>query len=185
MLVLFAYAEIREDAETCLSRNIWFEAAYEPYQGQRAVGLVTALRTISGEYPRSICRAVYQLRQFSWTLDPRKITEPIKDPAYQAVRRLAREILELRKNRLVLLRDAQALGIPADGYFYKRLDNIRVSAKGKQFFDLCTVAVIDPKDPAGIRQLVIGAHAFYRPRPGGCLEPPMPKPFIKPLPEVK
>lgn len=183
--IAFVLWNVFEDAEDCLARNIWFESAYEPYEGQRAVGLVTALRTVSGEYPASVCATVYQRVQFSWTLDPRKAFEVIKNKSYQDVKRLAREILELRKDPVAVRQSALALGLPPDAYFYKRLDNIRVSARGKRFFDLCTTEVKDPKDPTGTKQLVIGAHAFYRPRPDGCIKPPAPKPFEKKAPKKK
>ena len=54
---------------TCLAENIYFEAAHEPIDGQKAVAFVTLNRVQSG-YANSICDVVQQKRgdtcQFSW-----------------------------------------------------------------------------------------------------------------------
>ena len=60
----------------CLAKNIYYEAAQEPYEGKLAVAQVTLNRVNSGQFPTDICSVVYQkttdanLRtvcQFSWT----------------------------------------------------------------------------------------------------------------------
>jgi N-acetylmuramoyl-L-alanine amidase len=60
----------------CLAKNIYYEAASEPYEGKLAVAQVTMNRVNSGVFPKDICSVVYQkttdqnLRtvcQFSWT----------------------------------------------------------------------------------------------------------------------
>jgi len=60
----------------CLTKNIYFEAASETYEGKLAVAQVTMNRVNSGIFPKDICSVVYQkttdqnLRtvcQFSWT----------------------------------------------------------------------------------------------------------------------
>jgi spore germination cell wall hydrolase CwlJ-like protein len=43
-----------------LAKNIYYEAASEPEEGKVAVGLVTINRSISGNFPTSICGVVNQ-----------------------------------------------------------------------------------------------------------------------------
>jgi spore germination cell wall hydrolase CwlJ-like protein len=54
----------------CLADNIFFESAYEPYEGKKAVAFVTLNRVKSKFYPDSICEVVKQkttrVCQFSW-----------------------------------------------------------------------------------------------------------------------
>ena len=64
----------RERQLTCLAKNIYFEAAMEPFEGKVAVAQVTINRAESGKYPSDICDVVYQknvvygrvICQFSW-----------------------------------------------------------------------------------------------------------------------
>ena len=64
----------RERQLTCLAKNIYFEAASEPFEGKVAVAQVTINRAESGKYPSDICDVVYQknvvygkvICQFSW-----------------------------------------------------------------------------------------------------------------------
>jgi spore germination cell wall hydrolase CwlJ-like protein len=64
----------RERQLTCLAKNIYFEAASEPFEGKVAVAQVTINRSESGKYPSDICDVVYQknvvygkvICQFSW-----------------------------------------------------------------------------------------------------------------------
>jgi spore germination cell wall hydrolase CwlJ-like protein len=159
----------------CLEKNVWHEARGEPYQGKLAVGLVTALRTVSGKYSYSLCVTVYERRQFSWTSEPEKIPTARDAAVYKGIQNIAANVVELKKNPKALLRAAAELGIPPDGYFYKRTDNVGVGEGGKDYFDRCLVEVKDPKDPTSQKHLVIGAHGFHRPRPGGCLPRAQPK----------
>lgn len=54
----------RERQLTCLARNIYFEAASEPFEGKVAVAQVTLNRTESADFPSDICAVVYQKNQF-------------------------------------------------------------------------------------------------------------------------
>jgi len=64
----------RERQLNCLAKNIYFEAASEPFEGKVAVAQVTINRSESGKYPSDICDVVYQknvvygkvICQFSW-----------------------------------------------------------------------------------------------------------------------
>lgn len=58
----------------CLARNIYWEAASEPFEGKVAVAQVTMNRVSSGKFANSVCGVVYQKNiiyekvvcQFSW-----------------------------------------------------------------------------------------------------------------------
>ena len=51
----------------CLKANIYFEARGEPFKGKAAVAQVTTNRVKDANYPSSICKTVFQPKQFSWT----------------------------------------------------------------------------------------------------------------------
>lgn len=54
----------------CMAKNIYYEAAMEPFEGKLAVAQVTMNRTQSPLYPKTVCGVVYQkvnnTYQFSW-----------------------------------------------------------------------------------------------------------------------
>ena len=56
----------------CLVLNTYHEARGEPVEGQIAVAQVVLNRVDHVNYPKTICRVVYQPRQFSWTLQQHK-----------------------------------------------------------------------------------------------------------------
>jgi spore germination cell wall hydrolase CwlJ-like protein len=64
----------RERQLDCLAKNIYHEAASEPFEGKVAVAQVTMNRAESGKFPSDICGVVYQknvvyekvICQFSW-----------------------------------------------------------------------------------------------------------------------
>jgi N-acetylmuramoyl-L-alanine amidase len=66
--------EERERQLGCLAKNIYHEAASEPFEGKVAVAQVTLNRAESGKFPKDICNVVYQknvvygkvICQFSW-----------------------------------------------------------------------------------------------------------------------
>jgi cell wall hydrolase len=63
-------------AIVCLALNIYHEARGEPVDGQIAVAQVTLNRVASPDYPDTVCEVVYDHKQFSWTINPPKVTEP-------------------------------------------------------------------------------------------------------------
>jgi spore germination cell wall hydrolase CwlJ-like protein len=77
----------------CLAQNIYFEARGESDFGQLAVGLVTMNRVHSRKYPSSICRVVWQRRQFSWTHDG-KSDRPVDRAAWKKAIKIAKHIHE-------------------------------------------------------------------------------------------
>ena len=48
----------------CMAKNIYFEAGNQPLSGKIAVGLVTLNRTMSGQFPNTICDVVYQAEYY-------------------------------------------------------------------------------------------------------------------------
>lgn len=64
----------RERQLDCLAKNIYHEAASEPFEGKVAVAQVTMNRAASGRFPNDVCAVVYQKNiiyekvvcQFSW-----------------------------------------------------------------------------------------------------------------------
>jgi len=56
----------------CLVKNIYYEARGESVAGKIAVGIVTMNRLRHIDYPDTICKVVYQSKQFSWTNTPMK-----------------------------------------------------------------------------------------------------------------
>lgn len=67
-------AKDRERQLDCLAKNIYHEAASEPFEGKVAVAQVTMNRAASGKFPSDVCGVVYQKNvfmekvvcQFSW-----------------------------------------------------------------------------------------------------------------------
>lgn len=99
-LVVIAPTKLGHAQDTefdCLTRNIYYEAAGEPYKGKLAVALVTLNRADSPKFPKKICDVVYQKHQFSWTRKYSKIKynkkawQDSKNAAFEAY--LNRDIL--------------------------------------------------------------------------------------------
>ena len=73
----------RERAVHCLTNAIYYEAALEPLDGQRAVAQVVLNRVRDPNFPKSICGVVYQGWdkltgcQFSFTCDGSQIRAPV------------------------------------------------------------------------------------------------------------
>ena len=58
----------------CLVKNIYYEAAGEPFSGMIAVAQVTHVRQQEGTWGgNTICKVVFKYKAFSWTLDKRKL----------------------------------------------------------------------------------------------------------------
>jgi len=73
----------------CLSQNVYFEARGEKTAGQLAVAMVTMNRVYSKQFPDSICKVVWQRRQFSWTHDG-KSDLPTERKAWKLARQIAK-----------------------------------------------------------------------------------------------
>jgi len=74
----------------CLTQNIYWEAASEPFEGKVAVAQVTLNRANSSQFPNDICAVVYQKNviyskvvcQFSWYCDGTHRVKPVYQPLY-------------------------------------------------------------------------------------------------------
>jgi spore germination cell wall hydrolase CwlJ-like protein len=82
VIVVFAYLLASNEAQAapldekrCLALNIYHEARGEGKEGMMAVANVTMNRVRSSAYPSTVCRVVYQHKQFSWVLD--KTLKPV------------------------------------------------------------------------------------------------------------
>ncbi|MFC3079774.1 cell wall hydrolase [Phenylobacterium terrae] len=110
--VLKASGQDRERALKCLTEAVYYEAAREPIEGQRAVAQTVINRLRHPEYPKSVCGVVYQGSarttgcQFSFTCDGSLRWAP--EPALWA---RARKVAEAALNGYV----AQEVG-PATHY---------------------------------------------------------------------
>lgn len=91
----------REKQLDCLARNIYFEAATEPFEGKVAVAQVTINRAESGKFPTDICRVVYQKNifmekvvcQFSWYCDRESASRLMHPAIYSESMEVAKRVL--------------------------------------------------------------------------------------------
>ena len=85
----------------CLTRNIYWEAAMEPFEGKVAVAQVTINRVESGRFARDICGVVYQknvvydrvICQFSWFCDGSSKIRPIHPAHWKEAEEVAKKVL--------------------------------------------------------------------------------------------
>ena len=85
----------------CLTRNIYWEAASEPFEGKVAVAQVTLNRMQSGKFPDSVCGVVYQKNvfyekvvcQFSWYCEGNQKLKPIHKPLWRESEEVAKKVL--------------------------------------------------------------------------------------------
>jgi len=59
--------KVEKAALDCMTANLFFEARNQSVKGMEAVGLVVLNRMRTKHYPKSVCKVVYQRKQFSWT----------------------------------------------------------------------------------------------------------------------
>lgn len=97
----------------CLTQNIYWEAASEPFEGKVAVAQVTINRANSSQFPNDICAVVYQKNviyskvvcQFSWYCDGTHRVKPVYQPLYNESAEVAKKVL-LENFRLPGLKNA-------------------------------------------------------------------------------
>jgi spore germination cell wall hydrolase CwlJ-like protein len=85
----------------CLTRNIYYEAGGEPFEGKVAVAQVTLNRVESGRFANSICGVVYQKNviyervvcQFSWFCDGSSKVKPIYSAVWRESEEVAKKVL--------------------------------------------------------------------------------------------
>jgi len=97
----------------CLTRNIYWEAATEPFEGKVAVAQVTMNRVEDGRFGKDVCGVVYQknviyekiICQFSWVCETNHKVRAVHRPAWQESEEVAKKVL-LENFRLPGLQDA-------------------------------------------------------------------------------
>ena len=97
----------------CLTRNIYWEAASEPFEGKVAVAQVTLNRVESGRFAPTVCGVVYQKNvfyekvvcQFSWLCEGTHKTRAVYQPMWQESELVAKKVL-LENFRLPSMKNA-------------------------------------------------------------------------------
>jgi len=97
----------------CLTRNIYWEAASEPFEGKVGVAQVTMNRVNSGKFASSVCGVVHQknviyekvICQFSWYCENTSKVKPIHQPLWRESEEVAKKVL-LENFRLPSLKNA-------------------------------------------------------------------------------
>ena len=91
----------RERQLDCLAKNIYHEAASEPFEGKVAVAQVTMNRAESGKFPSDVCAVVYQknviyekvICQFSWACENTHKIKPVYAKMYTESEEVAKKVL--------------------------------------------------------------------------------------------
>ena len=97
----------------CLTKNVYWEAASEPFEGKVAVAQVTLNRVDSGKFGKDICQVVYQknviyekvICQFSWVCENKHKAKPVYAQLYNESEEVAKKVY-LEKFRLPSLENA-------------------------------------------------------------------------------
>ena len=71
------------EEKKCLAKNIFFEAGIEPIEGKIAVAQVTMNRLETKRWGDDVCSVVYARKQFSWTLEKKKVNEKPYGPLWK------------------------------------------------------------------------------------------------------
>ena len=97
----------------CLTKNIYWEAASEPFEGKVAVAQVTLNRVDDGRFGKGVCGVVYQkniiyekvICQFSWVCEGTHKIKPVYAAMYKESEEVAKKVL-LENFRLPSLSNA-------------------------------------------------------------------------------
>ena len=97
----------------CLTRNIYWEAASEPFEGKVGVAQVTLNRVESGKFAPTVCGVVYQKNTFyqkvvcqiSWYCESNHKIRPVHPALWKESEEVAKKVL-LEKFRLPSLENA-------------------------------------------------------------------------------
>jgi spore germination cell wall hydrolase CwlJ-like protein len=109
----FVSAADRARQLDCLTRNIYWEAASEPFEGKVGVAQVTLNRVESGKFAPTVCGVVYQKNtfyqkvvcQFSWYCESNHKIRPVHAALWKESEEVAKKVL-LEKFRLPSLENA-------------------------------------------------------------------------------
>ena len=85
----------------CLTRNVYWEAAHESFEGKVAVAQVTMNRVDAGKFAPTVCGVVYQKNifyekvvcQFSWFCEANHKTKPINKLMWTESEEVAKKVL--------------------------------------------------------------------------------------------
>jgi len=85
----------------CLTKNIYWEAASEPFEGKVAVAQVTLNRVDDGRFGKGVCGVVYQkniiyekvICQFSWVCEGTHKIKPVYAAMYKESEEVAKKVL--------------------------------------------------------------------------------------------
>jgi spore germination cell wall hydrolase CwlJ-like protein len=97
----------------CLARNIYWEAANQPFEGKVGVAQVTMNRVEDGRFGKGVCGVVYAKNvvyekvvcQFSWYCEPTHKIKPVHPALYEESMEVAKKVL-LEGFRLPSLKEA-------------------------------------------------------------------------------
>lgn len=78
----------------CLAKNIYHEAGVEDYDGKIAVGQVTFNRVDHKRWGTSVCKVVYQRKQFSWTNNSALRKQTPKGQLWEESKRAALDVVK-------------------------------------------------------------------------------------------
>ena len=131
-------AELRDKQVACLTKNIYYEAGFEPFEGKVAVAQVTINRAESGNFPSDICAVIYQKNvfyekvvcQFSWYCDNPNRSKPVNKEVYKEAEIVAKKVL-LEGYRLDSLNSA--LYYHAD-YVHPKWNKTKITQIGRHIF---------------------------------------------------
>jgi len=134
----YVTASTRMKELDCLTRNIYWEAASEPFEGKVGVAQVTINRVNSGKFAGSVCEVVYQKNifyekivcQFSWYCENTHKIRPIYKPLWEESELVAKKVL-LENFRLPSL--SNALYYHAD-YVYPNWKMPKIEKIGRHIF---------------------------------------------------
>ena len=109
----FVSAEQKLKQLNCLSKNVYYESANEPFEGKVLVAQVTVQRLENGRFGKDICAVVSQRNvimekvvcQFSWLCDGTEKIKPIYPPLYKESEEIAKKVL-LEGFRMPSFKDA-------------------------------------------------------------------------------
>lgn len=121
----------REQAVMCLAENLYHEGRGELPGNQYILGMLTIARISDPDpqWPKTICGAVAQDKQFSWVLDYRMATKRSEQKKWEQATYIARDLLEYAWVRYLLPKGWEC------ARYYKRTDGKGVSRASMTFFD--------------------------------------------------
>ena len=97
----FVSAEDRTRQLKCMTQNIYWEAASEPFEGKVAVAQVTMNRVADGRFAKDVCGVVYQKNvfydrvvcQFSWYCEGTHRVRPVHPALWLEAEEVAKKVM--------------------------------------------------------------------------------------------